>query len=76
MVSSASTQSSGGDVATVGSRCGSTPWVVPVLRKRLIEQDRRLEHNAPHVLVDVEDDGGEALGAGVETKIERHGVGV
>jgi len=43
-----------------------------VLRKIPVEGQRRLEDNLPAIAFDVDDDRGQALGAGVETKIERH----
>ena len=44
----------------------------PVVRKCLVEQQRRLEHDTAGAGFDLDDDGREALSAGVEAEIERH----
>src|SRR5687768_8990907 len=41
-----------------------------VMRQRGIEAQRVLEHHFPGVAVD--DDGGQALGAGIEAEVQRH----
>ena len=43
-----------------------------VLRQCFVEAKRGLEHDAPDVPIDLDDDGGEALRARVEPQIERH----
>ena len=43
-----------------------------VLRKSFVEGHRLLEDDTAAIGVDLEDDGAEALGAGVEAEIERH----
>ena len=43
----------------------------PVMRQRRIEAQRLCEHDLARVAVD--DDGGQALGAGIEAEVQRHG---
>ena len=43
-----------------------------VLRKSFVEGHRLLEDDTAAIGVDLEDDGAEALGAGVEAEVERH----
>ena len=72
IASSAAAHISGDDTATAGSALRQHAMLRAVSGNRLVEGHRLLEDDAAAIGVDLEDDGAEALGAGVEAEVERH----